>query len=86
MQCSICTAFKSEIGREDETEAVATLKQRARMIGPLADCSTEDVLENVILVSRKRRAHIATELRVHQDDVHAAEPDQLPGVRQTASA
>ena len=86
MQCRICTASNRELGREEETEAVATLKQRARMIAPLPDCSTQDVLENVILVSRKRRAHIATELYAHQDDAHAKEPDQLQGVRQTASA
>jgi hypothetical protein len=66
MQCPICDALKRELGREGETEAVATLEQRARWIAPVADHSRQDVLENVILVSRKRRAHVATELYEHQ--------------------
>lgn len=75
MQCRICTALKLELGREGETEAVATLKQRARSIASLADSASQDVLENEILVSRKRRAHLATELCAHQEEVHSGKAD-----------
>jgi hypothetical protein len=44
------------------------------------------VLENVIRVSRRRRAHLATELYVHQEETHAETPDQWPRIRKTASA
>lgn len=85
MQCRICKALKRELGREGESEAVATLKQRARMIATVADPAPQDVLENVILVSRKRQAHLATELYAHQEDVHGEEGDQSSGVRKAAS-
>jgi hypothetical protein len=42
----------------------------------VADHSVQDLLDNVILVSRKRQAHIATELSAHQKDVHDEEGDQ----------
>jgi hypothetical protein len=85
MHCRICHALKRELGREGETEATATLKQRARMITSVADDSQQDVLDHVILVSRKRRAHIATELHTHRKDVHGVEEDQLPGVRKASA-
>jgi hypothetical protein len=85
MQCRICNILKRELGREGESEAVATLKQRARLIATVADPSPQDVLENVILVSRKRQAHLAAELHAHQEDVHADEMDSLPGVRKASA-
>jgi hypothetical protein len=86
MQCSICNALKRELGTEGQTEAVATLKQRARSNALVADDSPQDVLDNVILSSRKRRAHIATELYAHEVDVHGERSDQSPRVRAAASA
>jgi len=85
LQCRICNALKREIGREGETEAVATLKQRARMITSVADDSQQDVLDNVILISRKRRAHIATELHTHRKNVHGVEEDQSPAARKASA-
>lgn len=66
-------------------EAGATLKQRARLIAAVAEYSPQDALENVIPVSRKHQAHLATELYAHQEDVHADELDSLPGVRKASA-
>ncbi len=74
MQCPVCVAFKRELSQESENEAVATLRQRARSAVPIAADAFED-LEREILVSRKRRAHIATEFRAHADDVHRNDLD-----------
>ena len=86
MQCHVCAALTRELGREGETEAAATLKLRARLIAPVADHSQQDVLENVILSSRKRRAHLATELYGHQRDRHGKKSDQLPRFRNAVPA
>jgi hypothetical protein len=84
MPCIICNALKRELSREGETEAGATLDQRARLIPATAEQSPQDALENVILVSRKHQAHLATELYAHQEDVNADELDSLPGVRKAS--
>jgi hypothetical protein len=84
MQCRICNALKRELGREGETEAAATLRQRVRMMAWIADHSPQDVLDGLILVSRKRQAHLASELHSHQEDVHGEERGQSPGVRKTS--
>ena len=86
MLCHMCAALTREHGREGETEAAATLKLRARLIAPVADHSQRDVLENVILRSRKRRAHLATELYGHQQDRHGKKSDPLPRLRNAAPA
>ena len=87
MPCRVCAALKREISREGETEAVATLDLRARFAGPVADHSLQAIdLESVILISRKRRAHIATELYAHYEGVHGEEAHRVPGVREAASA
>lgn len=78
MQCSICSALKRELGREGEKEAVATIRQRARLMVSVPDHSAQEMIENVILTSRKRRAHIATELHAHEVDVHGKKSDQSP--------
>jgi hypothetical protein len=36
MQCPVCTFFKRELNQECENEAVATLRQRARLTAPVA--------------------------------------------------
>lgn len=85
MQCPVCIAFKRELSQEWENEAAATLRQRARLAAPAAGPSFQD-LENEILISRKRRAHIATELHAHTQDVHPEELDHSLGSRKAASA
>ena len=85
MQCPVCAALKRELSHEGEIEAVATLNLRARFAGPAADHSPQD-LESVILISRKRRAHIATELYVHHEHVHDEKAHKLLGFHKNASA
>ena len=85
MQCPVCDAFKRELSQECEHEAVATLRQRACFAAPLAGHTFQD-LESEILLSRKRRAHIATELRAHNQDVHSEEPDHWFEIGKAASA
>ncbi len=84
MDCPFCSALNREHSRECETEATATLKQRAQLVG--SSHSPQHELENVILGSRKRQAHIASRLHGHQEDVHTNEADQSPGVCIAASA
>jgi hypothetical protein len=85
MQCQVCAALKRELGRASETEALATLKYRARLLAAAADHSLQDALEDVILGNRKRRAHLASELCSHQETGHE-ELDQWQWVRSAASA
>ncbi len=84
MQCPVCDAFKRELSQECENEAVATLRQRACLAGPPAGHSFQD-LESEILTSRKRRAHIATELRAHNQDVHHEDQDGSLEIGKAAS-
>ena len=85
MQCPVCDAFKRELSQECEHEAVATLRQRAHLAAPMASQSFQD-LESAILLSRKRRAHIATELRAHNQDVHREDLDDSFESGKAASA
>ncbi len=85
MQCPVCTAFQRELSQECENEAVATLRQRACLAAPVAGQSFQD-LESKILMSRKRRAHIATELRAHNQDVHCEDPNHWFGIGKAVSA
>ncbi len=84
MLCRTCIAFKRELSREGEKEAAATLKRRARSIGSVADRAKEDVLENAILVSRKRQAHVASELHAHREYAHGELLDSSPEVHKIA--
>lgn len=71
MQCPICAALNREHGQECAAEATATLKRRSELIG--ADhgaTSTGDQLDQDVLRSRKRQAHIAFELREHRTAQH----------------
>ena len=85
MQCPVCNALKRELSQECEHEAVATLRQRARLAAPVSGQSSHD-LESEILISRKRRAHIATELHEHTQDVHPEDSDSSLGIGKVASA
>jgi hypothetical protein len=71
MVCPVCAALNREHSHECEAEASATLKQRAEVFGPRrADSSTKDQLDEEVLRSRKRQAHIAFELHQHQARQH----------------
>jgi len=85
MHCPVCTAFKRQLSHESENEAVATLRQRARLASPVAGPPSQD-LENEILISRKRRAHIANELQQHTRTVHSEVSDLSLGIGEAASA
>lgn len=85
MRCPVCTAFKRELSQESEIEVVATLRQRARLVAPVTGQSFQD-MEGEILISRKRRAHVATQLHAHTQDVHSEGSDQSRGIGKAAFA
>jgi hypothetical protein len=85
MQCPVCAAFKRELNQECENEAVATLRQRARLAAPVDGEAVQD-LEREILISRKRRAHIATELHAHTQEAHRDNSGDPLGIGKAASA
>ncbi len=85
MQCPVCSAFKRELSHEWENEASATLRQRAHLASPVPGQSSQE-LESEILLIRKRRAHIATELHAHAQDVHPEVSDHSLGIGKAASA
>jgi hypothetical protein len=85
MQCPVCTAFRHRLSQESENEAVATLRQRGRVTGGTPGKSFHE-LESEILISRKRRAHIATELHSHVQEVHGKDLDNSLGLGKVASA
>ena len=65
MQCPVCAALNREHNHECEAEASATLKGRA-----LCDPPTRQRLESEVLCSRKRQAHLASELHQHRMAQH----------------
>jgi hypothetical protein len=82
MECPLCAALNREHNQECETEASATLKRRADLLSRSpGDISMQDQLDQEVLRSRKRQAHIAFELHRHRTSQH-------PGltVAKTASA
>jgi len=85
MQCPVCSALKLELSHECEIEAGATLKQRARSFAPVSGQAAPD-LESVVLVSRKRRAHIATKIDAHNEHMHEGEANPPLPVRKAASS
>ena len=85
MQCPVCTAFKRELSQEWEHEAVATIRQRASLAASVDGQSFQD-LGSEILLSRKRRAHIATELHEHTQDAHPEYADIWLKIGRVASA
>lgn len=71
MACPVCAALNREHNHECEAEASATLKQRAEFLGPhRGDASAQDRLNQEVLRSRKRQAHIAFELHQHRTEQH----------------
>jgi hypothetical protein len=73
MECPVCAALNREHNQECRAEANATLKQRAEWIaGNRPDTTMKDQLDQEVLRSRKRQAHIAFELHQHQSTQHPA--------------
>lgn len=71
MKCPVCAALNREHNDECKAEALATLKLRADLIGwHHDDTSTQGKLDEEVLRSRKRQAHIAFELHEHQTSAH----------------
>ena len=86
MQCPICSALLCEHIRECETEAAATLQQRA--VNGLANAGSapQDSLNDLILESRKRQAYITHEMRGHREIAHPDAASREPLLRKKASA
>jgi metal-responsive CopG/Arc/MetJ family transcriptional regulator len=82
MECPVCVALNRQHNRECETEAAATLHQRTRIGLSTGDHSEQDKLANVILGSRKRQAHIASELQGHRETAHTK---KAPAVREASA-
>jgi hypothetical protein len=73
MQCPVCDALNREHNHECEAEASATIKQRADLIGwNRGETPNKEQLEQEVLRSRKRQAHIAFELHQHRTAQHPA--------------
>jgi hypothetical protein len=67
MKCSICAALNREHSSECEAEASATIEQRSQV---LLQPGVQDQLDQVVLGSRKRQAHITSKLHRHCADEH----------------
>jgi len=67
MRCPICAALNREHSQECEAEANATIQRRSER----ADTSTQAQLDQTVLSSRKRQAHIAFELHQHRVREHS---------------
>jgi hypothetical protein len=71
MHCPICAALARESIVEGEAEATATLKRRSELsCSHRADAKDGDELDQDVLRSRKRQAHIAFELHEHRIKQH----------------
>jgi hypothetical protein len=71
MQCQLCAALNREHSDECEAEASATLKRRSQLLASHpGDASMQDQLDQDVLSSRKRQAHIASELHEHRIQEH----------------
>ena len=80
MHCPICSALELENKVESEAEAVATLKRRSEKTCSHRDISAQNQLDQDVLRSRKRQAHIASELHEHRTAQHPR-----PDLAKTAS-
>jgi hypothetical protein len=67
MPCPVCTALNRQHDHECTAEANATIRRRSER----TDTSTEDQLDDAVLISRKRQAHIAYELFQHRVKEHS---------------
>ena len=75
MRCSVCDSLQREHSLMNQIEATTVLQKRHRLMHPLlehADQNPDQVLDEIVLFSRKRQAQIAFRLQRHQDRVHAA--------------
>jgi hypothetical protein len=67
MPCTICAALNREHSHECEAEASATIKRRSELTASRpTDSSAQDQLDQEVLRSRKRQAHLAFELHQHR--------------------
>ena len=77
MRCSVCDSLQREHSLMNQIEATTVLQKRHRLLHPLLenekpDQNPDQVLDEIVLFSRKRQAQIAFRLQRHQDRVHAA--------------
>ena len=75
MRCSVCDSLQREHSLMNQIEATTVLQKRHRLVHPLLetpDQNPDQVLDEIVLFSRKRQAQIAFRLQRHQDRVHAA--------------
>jgi hypothetical protein len=75
MRCSVCDSLQREHSLMNQIEATTVLQKRHRLMHPLLenpDQNPDQVLDEIVLFSRKRQAQIAFRLQRHQDRVHAA--------------
>ncbi len=76
MRCSVCESLQREHSLMNQIEATTVLQKRHRLLQPLRDenldQNPDQVLDEIVLFSRKRQAQIAFRLQRHQDRVHAA--------------
>jgi hypothetical protein len=71
MHCPICSALERESMVEGEAEATATLKRRLELsCSHRSDAAHGQELDQDVLRSRKRQAHIASELHEHRSKQH----------------
>jgi hypothetical protein len=70
MHCPICSALERENMAEGEAEATATLKRRSEFVCSHHDIPAQNRLDEDVLRSRKRQAHIAFELHEHRTKQH----------------
>ena len=83
MECPVCAALNREHNQECEAEASATIKQRCELIavGDRSDTiENHDQLDQEVLRSRKRQAHIAFELHEHRTAQHP-----IPAIAKSAA-
>lgn len=70
MHCPICARLSREHKHACQEEANATIKRRSELLGRPNDLSILEQLDQEVLRSRKRQAHLAFELREHRNSQH----------------
>ena len=72
MRCSICDALHREHTLMCEVEARAAIQQRYDMILPPREETADQNREEMVLLSIKRQAKIASRLEIHKARAHSA--------------
>jgi len=72
MRCSICDALHREHTLMCEVEATNAIQQRYELIQPPEDGTPDKDREDIVLVSRKRQAKLASRLEIHKARAHSA--------------